>query len=390
MKIDVEIKNSGSGNNDKSSSATTNTKILGTSVNSLARLTAIATGVTILAKASSALQGTLKILEKAFIIAFKPLGDIISRLLRPFLLLAIRGLLIQQKEAQKLNTQGDKNIEAGKKLTEQGSPIKGAVATFVGEVQKGLGEMVKLPLVGQIILIVSQLSTIINDLFKDMYSEIFKWSKDASAWVVDNIITPVIDFFKKISQEIANYSKDIASWIFDNIITPVIDFFKKIYDSIPEYVEKAKQFIRIYVSDPIKGLFEWLKKEVDKVYDTVSDWVTTYISNPIKSVLKWISDKISSIIGSSSSSKSSKKSVNDAIIAPGGKIITTSPQDYLIATKNPSELVNSNNNTSPIIHNMNINLSVQELNSDADLNRLADKISQVMQRKLSYRTSGGI
>lgn len=35
------------------------------------------------------------------------------------------------------------------------------------------------------------------------------------------------------------------------------------------------------------------------------------------------------------------QSVNDAIIAPGGKVITTAPDDYLIATKTPGSLSSS-------------------------------------------------
>ena len=36
------------------------------------------------------------------------------------------------------------------------------------------------------------------------------------------------------------------------------------------------------------------------------------------------------------------ESVNDAIISPNGNIITTAPDDYLIATKTPGSLGNSN------------------------------------------------
>lgn len=46
--------------------------------------------------------------------------------------------------------------------------------------------------------------------------------------------------------------------------------------------------------------------------------------------------------------------VHDAIIAPGGRIITTDPKDYLIATKNPGELVGGGGsdtyNIAPIIN----------------------------------------
>lgn len=45
---------------------------------------------------------------------------------------------------------------------------------------------------------------------------------------------------------------------------------------------------------------------------------------------------------------SQKSSISDAIIDPSGKIITTSPQDYLIATKNPNNLSGGNVSLSPV------------------------------------------
>ena len=48
----------------------------------------------------------------------------------------------------------------------------------------------------------------------------------------------------------------------------------------------------------------------------------------------------------------SSQSVNDAIIAPNGNIITTHPDDYLIATKNPADTMGAVSRTPNV--NMNI------------------------------------
>ena len=48
----------------------------------------------------------------------------------------------------------------------------------------------------------------------------------------------------------------------------------------------------------------------------------------------------------------SHQTVNDAVITPSGKVVTTDPKDYLIATKTPSQLVGggSNVSVSPVIN----------------------------------------
>jgi hypothetical protein len=56
--------------------------------------------------------------------------------------------------------------------------------------------------------------------------------------------------------------------------------------------------------------------------------------------------------------KFSYRSVNDAIITPSGNVVTTHPEDYLIATKNPQNLVGGS--SQPIINNIvNNNAGVQ-------------------------------
>lgn len=43
-------------------------------------------------------------------------------------------------------------------------------------------------------------------------------------------------------------------------------------------------------------------------------------------------------------------SVDDAVISPSGNVVSTSPQDYLIATKNPSSLARGRGGMTNIVH----------------------------------------
>lgn len=75
------------------------------------------------------------------------------------------------------------------------------------------------------------------------------------------------------------------------------------------------------------------------------------------------------------------RSVNDAIISPGGKVITTHPMDYLIATKTPEKLMSGSGggdtyNIAPVIN-------VTSSGSNGDLSRqvskaIADEIKRIV------------
>ena len=69
--------------------------------------------------------------------------------------------------------------------------------------------------------------------------------------------------------------------------------------------------------------------------------------------------------------------VEDAIISPSGQIITTSPADYLIATKDPGSLTRGGGGNT-----FNINITNPTFNSDSDMDRLLDKLQRRMEQNL--------
>ena len=77
----------------------------------------------------------------------------------------------------------------------------------------------------------------------------------------------------------------------------------------------------------IGWLLDGIKQETIKVMEAVRGAVTGAIGAAQAAFAPG-----AQVVGSNLSN------VNDAIISPGGRIITTSPQDYLVATKNPSAL----------------------------------------------------
>lgn len=97
---------------------------------------------------------------------------------------------------------------------------------------------------------------------------------------------------------------NIAGIIVDAIITPIVEVFKSI-SSLFDYIESKFEYVSDMFST-IRGYFSFGAETEGPVSEESGTRVT---------------------------------SVNDAVISPQGDIISTSPQDYLIATKNPSDLV---------------------------------------------------
>ena len=96
-----------------------------------------------------------------------------------------------------------------------------------------------------------------------------------------------------------------------------------------------------------------LKERAVKAMTAIIVKINTMI-NKLKSYLGMETHRTGSSSFGGSWDSPNSTSVNDAIIAPGGKIITTDPMDYLIATKTPETLIGSSNgntyNISPIIN----------------------------------------
>ena len=76
-------------------------------------------------------------------------------------------------------------------------------------------------------------------------------------------------------------------------------------------------------------------------------------------------------------------SVNDFILTKSGELIKTNPNDTITGTKS-----NNANNMSNTIKEMNVNINVQELNSDSQIRDVAQKVSAYIQREVSYRVGG--
>lgn len=184
----------------------------------------------------------------------------------------------------------------------------------------------------------------------------FNFLKDVGKWIWDKILYPAFNFLKdvgkwiwdKIIQPAFNFLKDVGLWIWDNILSPAFSFL----DEVGSWIW----------NDILKPAFEWL-----------SD-VGTKIWNILKPSFEWLKDKIKSVNISSGGKDLVKNIINDGVITPSGDIIKTDPRDYLIATKNPSSLVNNGSNI--------ITINNPVIREDNDIKKLTEEISKLLGKKL--------
>lgn len=100
----------------------------------------------------------------------------------------------------------------------------------------------------------------------------------------------------------------------------------------------------VSVWSAIRDFFTGVWDEIKNIFKGSIDWISDKMNGLLSLVdkAKGAASSIGNTIGSGFSAVGKAIGVNDAIIAPNGNIITTHPDDYLIATKNPHSLAGGN------------------------------------------------
>ena len=95
------------------------------------------------------------------------------------------------------------------------------------------------------------------------------------------------------------------------------------------------------VWNSIKDFFVGVWDEIKNIFTSAIDWITDKVNGLLNIIdkVKGAASSVGNAIGSGVSALGKTLGVNDAIISPDGRIITTHPDDYLIATKNPGSLM---------------------------------------------------
>lgn len=171
-----------------------------------------------------------------------------------------------------------------------------------------------------------------------------------------NATTGIVAYFKDILQVLADFFNTYLKPAWDSLMKTIGDnkeVLMQLSGNFLKFVGIIAGGVLIGAMVALNLLFTGIEKIIQAVVwvvDKLSDailFMTTQITNAIQKLKEFKDAVANSAVGkfvgdvkggAGIVSDWVKSKVNDAIIAPNGNIISTHPDDYLIATKNPSAL----------------------------------------------------
>jgi len=199
-------------------------------------------------------------------------------------------------------------------------------------------------------------------------------------------LMPLLEPLSEITFELLDVLIDVLFELLPSIqalIPPIIKLLQALVPLIPPLGEILVMFAEMitnqipYLIPLINGLVKALTWFFDKVaagidfVKTLVGWIKSLVDilqKAMSGVSNFVGGALSGVFGGKS------KSVNDAIIKPNGEIITTHPDDYLIATKTPETLGGSSGRSFYITIENIYGVDPSQI-SEALVNELKNKIS---------------
>lgn len=400
-------------------------------------------------ESSNILKGTMEIHKLTWKLIWKPISDFFGRLLKPLVTLLLKWVVNDIKEINNRGAfyAGIKKIaeETGKKE----GPLAGMASNLLGGIA-AIGETGLLPtsigfLASMLVASIHDLALSIEDIFVDVPAEDYisssivglyigiadsikksfkpgqfttpgTWENVKNKLIVDyeksttatgEVVTEQMkkdllgDLYIEPIKNLNSYFKDTGEQIFTDLETGLT----KTKSEITKVKNNTPLQISANIKTPISDTFGVVKTKVTSVKNNIPSQMTSKVANPVNDLFSAIGSLISKVkravdqakraidsyrsnttfgrlnLNVPDNSVKAPYAINDAIITKNGKIIKTNSKDNLIATQGGI--------AGTKIDNMNITVTVQQLNSDRDLRDLANKLSEYIQRRTTYRTSGG-
>jgi hypothetical protein len=218
----------------------------------------------------------------------------------------------------------------------------------------------------------------------------FSFLKNAGVWIWNQIIQPAFNLLSNVGSWIwnqillpaFNFLTSVGSWIWEQILKPALNFLAPVGSWIWEQILKpAWNFlsgIGTWIWDILKVPFQAVADAIQSAVKAIKNLGGT-IWNSIKSA----ASSVASAVGITSPAKNAPvfPGLKDGIVQ-NGKVITTDPKDYIIATKTPGSLGKGGGNTT-----ININIDKPSLRSESDIKTLVREISMRLQSDMRGRVS---
>lgn len=164
----------------------------------------------------------------------------------------------------------------------------------------------------------------ILQFFKDSWTEIVDFFNTFLKPAWDSLTKTIYDNREMLKELFANFVKFVAMFG-EGTVVAVIGGVTLAFKGLELAINVTKGAIEI-ISDAINGMVSLVQLALDQLAKLSAKVGLSSISGMLKSGVNALMPY------------STNTSVRDAVISPSGQIISTDPQDYLIATKNPRGL----------------------------------------------------
>jgi len=234
------------------------------------------------------------------------------------------------------------------------------------------------------------------DYIKDLPGKIWDAIQGIADWFGD-LPAKIWDYMKALPSQIWDYMKGMADWI-DALPGKIWDKMKGIGTTIADGIsgiigglDNTLRQIPGWILDKLKGGISWITDIGGAVANAFKDAfgaLTSFFApmlNPIITVFNAIGSTLAGFVNEVSShlpgsfrvhwTDIEPISVGDFIITKGGQVLKTSPDDYIIGTKNPQAIGGKH------IEN-NIYVNVAGVLDDAMVQEIAYRIRQEVDRAI--------
>ena len=308
---------------------------------------------------------------------------IITGLLKPFLalFLVIGFLLLRALGAGTPQEGGQKAIEGlgvgagaigGAALGGPIGAVIGAALTWVAiELSKTFGEWL------------GELTADLHNLRQELQDRFLNWVNE----LTDGRLFEIASNIKEIFELLWENFQALLSFDFQTIWTnlkelgPLIfNTLKLIFESSFIVLGKIGQWIWETLTEIFVKSFELLQDFGSWIWDNLTSMLSSSFET-LKGIGSWIRDRIQSAIGSIGGGLRSAASfvpgINDGIITPRGDVIRTNPRDYVMASRNPQDLMGGGGQGQAPNITININGNVD--------NNVYEKMKRELARELGGR-----
>jgi len=342
-------------------------------------------GIDRLVAASPQLQATMKIFGKTLTLLLRPVGDLLSMVLRPFALAMLRWAIPFYKWARQYLKPASEVLKPTTGITPPIGIGPLDLETLV-EIFRTLGESIK--------GIFSDIPENISEWwesFKEKASSVWESIKESfvSAWesiseISSEIWGGMVRWFDEQGAMIKKYYSEwgiaIKKWYNDTKET-IVEKYAEWKSVIVTWYSDMKTSLKTFFVDTIPSFVRDMIAKVKELWANFKGWMGGGSGG--QSTGGGISSRIWNIAKHVIGIKSPTIGVGDAVITPQGQVIKTDPKDYLIATKTPGTMVSGGKS--------NITININALDASSIDRNLIDKISSAvadaMQRGMSNRTS---